>query len=132
MIKKILCDADFFIALLIAEDSNHAKARKLALDHSDCDFIYSNLTKYELMTVLSRKLEQSFAVQAIELFEQLFTEQFDFDTVFEKEVIRLYKQSLNKNQSFFDIACLVQAKHFNYKIASFDKFYPPEILVSVL
>lgn len=129
MSNKILCDTDFFIALLIAEDSNHSKAKKLALDYSDYNFIYSNLTKYELMTVLSRKLEQKFAVQAIELFEHLFTEQFNFDTTLEKEAIRLYKQSLSKNQSFFDIACLVQAKQFNCKIASFDKFYPQEILV---
>lgn len=130
MIKTILCDADFFVAFLIYEDINHEKAKKIFTDYQDYEFVYSNLTKYELMTVLSRKLEQKLAVQVLNLFQDIFVNEFNFDTSLEAKIINFYKKSQNKNQSFFDIACLIQAKTFDYKIASFDKFYPKEILIS--
>lgn len=129
MTKTILCDTDFLIALLIAEDVNHDKAREILDQNQDCDFIYSNLTKYELMTVLSRKLDQHLAIKAFELFQELFVNEFVFDTSLEPQMINFYKKSKNKNQSFFDIACLIQAQKFGYKIASFDKFYPKELLI---
>ena len=81
------------------------------------------------MTVLSRKLEQKLAVKAFKLFEELFINEVAFDTEFEPEIISYYKNSKSKNQSFFDIACLIQARKLGYKIASFDKFYPKEILI---
>jgi predicted nucleic acid-binding protein len=128
MTKTILCATDFLIALLIAEDINHDQARGILDKYQDCDFIYSNLTKYELMTVLSRKLEQHLAIKAFELFQEIFVNEFQFDASLEPQVISFYKNSQTKNQSFFDIACLVQAQKFGYKIASFDKFYPKELL----
>ncbi len=129
MTKTILCDTDFLIAFLISEDINHQKSKSLVEKYQDFTFIHSNLTKYELMTVLSRKLEQKLAIQALELFEKIFENEFQFDTILEVEIIAYYKNTKNKNQSFFDIACLVQAKKHNYKIASFDQFYPKEFLL---
>ncbi len=126
---KILCDSDFLVALLIEEDSNHTKAIEILQQNIACKFIYSNLTKYELMTVLSRKLPQNIAVQAFELFQKTFVDEFIFDRKLELQIIEFYKKSKNKNQSFFDIACLFLAEDYNCKIASFDKFYPTEILV---
>jgi predicted nucleic acid-binding protein len=131
MTNKILCNTDFFIALLIQEDSNHEKALAITHSHSDHIFTYSNLTKYELVTVLSRKLPQKIAIQALEIFEQTFDDKFNFDVTLEDKVLDLYKKSLNKNVSFFDVACLVQAQKYHWKIASFDRFYPSEILISV-
>jgi predicted nucleic acid-binding protein len=130
MTKTILCDTDFFIALLISEDINHEKAKNILEKYQDFTFTHSSLIKYELMTVLSRKLEQNLAVKALEIFEELFENEFQFDTFLEAEIIKYYKKSKNKNQSFFDIACLVQAQKYDYKIASFDKFYPKSILIS--
>jgi predicted nucleic acid-binding protein len=131
MTNKILCDTDFFIALLIQEDSNHEKAMAITHSHSDHIFTYSNLTKYELVTVLSRKLPQKIAIQALELFEDAFEDRFDFDVQLEDKVLDFYKKSLNKNISFFDAACLVQAQKYHWKIASFDKFYPKTLLVTI-
>jgi predicted nucleic acid-binding protein len=130
MIKKILCDTDFFIALLIQEDSNNEKATAIINEFSDHIFTYSNLTKYELVTVLSRKLPQKIAIQALEIFEETFEDRFDFDVTLEDKVLDFYKKSLNKNISFFDVACIVQAQNYHWKITSFDKFYPKEIIVT--
>ena len=129
MIINVLCDADFFVALLIAEDSNHPKAIEI-LNNPNYSFWYSNLTKYELITVLSRKLPQNLAIQALEIFENTFDQEIIFDTEFESEIVKYFKNSTNKNQSFFDIACLIQAQILDFKIASFDKFYPVDIIVS--
>ena len=126
--KNILCDADFLIALLIQNDSNHLKARAIIDNNLDANFLYSNLTKYELMTVLSRKLDQKKAVQCLELFINIFEDEFQFDITLEPQIIDFYKQSTNKNQSFFDIACLLTAQKLNYRIASFDQFYPKGLL----
>jgi predicted nucleic acid-binding protein len=131
MTNRILCDTDFFIALLIQEDSNHEKAMAIITTPSDHIFTYSNLTKYELVTVLSRKLPQKIAVQALEIFEDTFKDKFDFDVQLEDKVLDFYKKSLNKNISFFDAACLVQAQKYHWKLASFDKFYPKEILINI-
>lgn len=130
MTKKILCDTDFFVALLIADDMNNDKAMKIIQKYSSWEFVYSNLTKYELMTVLSRKLDQKNAVKALNLFEDTFQNMFEFDALLESEIISFYKQSINKNQSFFDVTCLIIAKKNNYKIASFDKFYPSDLLAN--
>jgi predicted nucleic acid-binding protein len=130
MTKQILCDADFFVALLLDEDSNYAKAQSILNNHLDCIFLYSNLTRFELMTVLSRKVPQRKAIEALELFQYTFTDEFEFDTELDQSIVEFYKTSKNKNQSYFDIACLLTAQKLNCKIASFDKFYPSEILIS--
>jgi predicted nucleic acid-binding protein len=129
MIPKILCDTDFFIALLIEEDTNHEKAISILQTYNQSIFSYSNLTVYELMTVLSRKLPQTLAIQALTIFETTFDDRFDFDLDLEVDIMRFYKQSVQKNMSFFDIACLIQAQKYQIPIASFDSFYPKELLV---
>jgi predicted nucleic acid-binding protein len=129
MTKQILCDTDFFVALLIDEDSNFEKAKRILDENLESIFLYSNLTRYELMTVLSRKLPQPKAIEALELFQDTFTDEFEFDDKMDLEIVEFYKNSKNKNQSYFDIACLLTAQKLNCKIASFDKFYPSEILI---
>jgi hypothetical protein len=107
-----------FVALLIQNDTNHARAMKIIDDYSNGIFLYSNPTKYGLMTVLSRKVDQHNVVLALESFENIFQDSFEFDTQLEMEIIDFYKKSSYKNQSFFDIACLVQAEKFGYTIPS--------------
>ena len=126
----ILCDTDFLIALLVENESNHKLAKDILNNNIETNFIYSNLTEYELLTVLSRKFDQNVAVQIYTLFKETFENRFDFDVAYEEEIINCYKNSKNKNQSFFDIACLITAEKLNYKIASFDKFYPKELLAT--
>lgn len=127
--KTILCDTDFLIALLVENEPNNSTAQQILKNNIDSDFLYSNLTEYELLTVLSRKLDQVTAIKVYELFKTTFENRFDFNISYEAEIIDFYKNSKNKNQSFFDIACLITAQKNDYRIASFDKFYPREILV---
>jgi predicted nucleic acid-binding protein len=126
--KTILCDTDFLVALLVVQDSNHLKAKQILEKYIDHTFVHSNLTKYELMTVLSRKLTQNQTIAVLDLFIDTFENEFQFDIKLENQVIEFYRNSANKNQSFFDIACLITAQKYGYKIASFDQFYPKSIL----
>ena len=48
----ILCDADFLIAFLLENDSNHIEAVEILNANIEADFVYLNLTEYELLTVL--------------------------------------------------------------------------------
>jgi predicted nucleic acid-binding protein len=128
MTTKILCDADFLIALFTKQDSTHQKALDLYNSHdSDC-FTVMNLTIYEVATVLSRKMQQDKAIYTLESIRIIFPNAITFDIAWEAEVIDLYNSFTKKNISFFDCACMILAPKINAKIASFDSFYPPEIL----
>lgn len=131
MITKILCDADFLIALLLKEDSNHAKAINLYCKHSDnYEFVFLSITKYEIATVLSRKLQQKEAVSVYKDFQDGFQNEIWFEKGWESEVFDLYNSFTKKNISFFDCACMTLAHKINAKVASFDSFYPQSILIS--
>jgi predicted nucleic acid-binding protein len=128
MNNKILCDADFIIALFVDHDSNYIKATKLYNATDNSLFIVTNITIYEVATVLSRKLSQSEAVYTLESIRQRFINPIIFNHLWEAEVYDLYNSFDKKNISFFDCACMILAKKLDCKIASFDSFYPAEIL----
>ena len=124
---NILCDADFLIALYVNTDSNHAQATEIYNQNNN--FAILNITLYEISTVLSRLFEHKIAKKTLIDIQDLFLNIITFDQSMEKNTFSLYYQLDKKNISFFDCACLSVAKKNNWKIASFDKFYPPEILV---
>jgi predicted nucleic acid-binding protein len=129
MTTKILCDADFLIALLLKEDSNHLKAVGLYNKYSEnYEFVFLSITKYEIATVLSRKLPQKEAISMYKDFQDGFQNEIWFEKSWESEVFELYNSFIKKNISFFDCACMILAPKINAKIASFDSFYPAEIL----
>ena len=92
------------------------------------DFMIMNLTKYEFSTVLSRKLPQLEAIKIYKEFTKDFQNEIWFEISWESEVFDLYNSFEKKNISFFDCACMILAKKINSKIASFDNFYPSELL----
>ncbi|MEI6728983.1 MAG: PIN domain-containing protein [bacterium] len=124
---KVLCDTDFLLALHIEADSNHDKA--LEIFEKYADYSLTNLTIYECATVLSRLLPQDKAVFTLQSIRENFTSVVAFDIDWESEVFDLYNSFEKKNISFFDCACQIIAQKFGYQIASFDKFYPKELLV---
>ncbi len=129
--NSVICDTDFLISLHVTNESTHQKALELFEKLSaNTSFIISNLTKYELATVLSRKFDH---VDAVEIL-QTINENFDYELWFEKEwqseTFKIYTNQTKKSISFFDCACFFLAQKFNFKIASFDKFYPKELLIS--
>jgi predicted nucleic acid-binding protein len=127
MINKVLCDTDFLISLYVVEDSTHKIANELYIKCDECYVM--NITLYEVATVLSRKLDQNLAVKIFNKIKSDFTNIVRISEEIEELVYYNFNKSKNKNQSFFDLACLVTAIENGYKIASFDKFYPSELLV---
>ena len=125
---KILCDADFIIALFVDTDSNHQKAMRTYNSNSNGSFLILNITIYEVATVLSRILPQSEAIYTLQSVRMRFESPIIFDPKWENSVYELYNSFSKKNISFFDCACMIYAKKVNAKIASFDNFYPAEIL----
>ena len=89
----ILCDADFLIAFLLENDSNHIEAVEILNANIEADFVYLNLTEYELLTVLSRKLEQRIATAIYDSFKDTFSIRIEFDISLESTVIQFYKNA---------------------------------------
>lgn len=125
--NKVLCDTDFLLALHLEADSNHQKA--LAIFEKYSDYSLTNLTIYETATVLSRLLPQDKAVFTLRSIRENFVNVIEFSAKWEGEVFSLYESYNKKNISFFDCSCQIIAQKFGYKIASFDQFYPAELLV---
>ncbi len=63
--SKILCDADFVIALFLDTDSNHQKAFDIYNSIDSSLFVILNITIYEVATLLSRFLPQSEAIYTL-------------------------------------------------------------------
>lgn len=74
---KVLCDTDFLVALYITEDLNHAKANEILNKYNS--FIVTNITFYEVSTVLSRKLEQLIAMKILNQIQKDFSNILIFD-----------------------------------------------------
>ncbi len=127
--SKTLCDTDFLIALQFGNESTHQQAFNIFQKFDN--FVVSNITFWEVATVLSRKLNQSEAVKLLELIQGQFTDIYIFSADDEITTFKLYKSYTKKNISYFDCACLIVAQKLDAKIASFDKFYPTEILAKV-
>ena len=125
--KTLLCDTDFLISLQLATESTHQEAMEI-YENND-EFVVLNITFWEVATVLSRKLTQDQAVATLERLQEDFPNIIDFQSKDEQETFKMFKSFVKKNISFFDCACLIVAQKHGYKIASFDKFYPREILI---
>ncbi len=128
-VSKIICDTDFLISLHLSNESTHLEAKKIWEKNLDSEFYVLNLTKYEIATVLSRKLSQKEAVEVIKLINLNFEKEVWFEQKWQSEVYDIFESYSKKNISYFDCACLFLAEKIDAKIASFDKFYPEEVLV---
>jgi predicted nucleic acid-binding protein len=124
---KIILDSDFVIALYLPSDSNHVKAFNIYQQYDDYSILSINL--YEIATVLSRLLNQDEAIivfcNIIKDFDEIVV---DFEREWEGDIINIYNSFSKKNISFVDCSILYIAKKLNAKIATFDKFYPSELL----
>ena len=125
----ILLDTDFIFNFFDENQSNHSKANDLVEKYVDCQFIISNLVRQELATVLSVRLGYQFWREV-----EAALSEFEVIDIFLKEdqtqsIWELFNNFKKKNISFIDCSNLYLAQKYNYKIASFDKFYPKEILI---
>ena len=128
-INSILLDSDFIFALQTQNDANHTKALKLekVISKLNYEICYLNFVKHEIATLISRRIGQSEAIMTVNSlanFKEIFVNED-----LEKEVWQTFKSYSKKNISFVDCANLTIATKFDFKIASFDQFYPSEFLL---
>lgn len=127
--SDVLYDADFIIALLIPAESTHEKAVDLYRRWGVHQAFLLDIVRYEIVTVVSRKYDAPTARLA---WDRTIPTHFrtiraaELEDKAEKEFLSHHKKSI----SFFDCANLVAAKHYDLKIASFDKFYPKEMIAA--
>ncbi len=127
--KIVILDADFLIALYIDTDSNHERALFLYDKIENCRVL--NLTIYEVATVLSRLFEHKIAKLILKnILADLHQITLNFDPNWEDDIFKIYNLQTKKNISFFDCSLIFLAQNFDYKIASFDQFYPKELLLN--
>ncbi len=126
----IILDTDFTYSLFFSNQSTHIKAKSIASKIQNENIILTNFVKYELATVLSRNESQKEAIETIQALEQLdLLVYYRLTEEDEKNIWQIFCNYSKKNISFVDCANLYLAQKLNYKIASFDKFYPSELLI---
>ena len=123
--EQTIADADFIVALVNSEDSNHDRAKSLAQDLSAraIQVILNNITLYEILTVLSLKgfKQKALALYSLAQTGEMFV--LVYATVMtEKNAYRYFQSALSKNISFADCLLLATAdEHRVSGIISFDK-----------
>ena len=129
---NIILDSDFIFGFFINVDSNYDKARKWYAENSlNSNFILLNITKFEVITLVSRRYTQELAKNILSEMEVFNSQIFYVDERVDPEIWSEFNKYSKKNISLVDCANLVYARKLNAKIASFDKFYPSEILVQL-
>jgi predicted nucleic acid-binding protein len=126
---SLILDTDFLYGLFVEIDPHHKNCLKIAEAISQYNLFISNLVVYELITLLSRRIGQK---ESLDVLSQIQTQGFNLLVVKDDthtEVLNTFKKFNNKNISAVDCANLVLAKKYSFKILSFDKFYPAELLL---
>ncbi|MFW5720198.1 MAG: PIN domain-containing protein [Candidatus Dojkabacteria bacterium] len=129
-VESILLDSDFILSMMIEVDSNHERAVSLAKQYNSVKYSMLKVVKYEAVTVMSRKFSQEMAVQLVQRLDESEIQLLDIDLKDEREVWSIFTSYVKKNISFIDCANLYFAQKLEYKIASFDVFYPEEYLLN--
>lgn len=127
---NLLLDSDFLYGLFVENDPHHQNCQNLLPKISDYRLIISNLVMYEFITLISRRVGQKEALSILSQIENLDILKIVVDEEIHKEILAQFKTHTKKNISAVDCSNLTLAQKYKAKIASFDQFYPPEILIS--
>jgi predicted nucleic acid-binding protein len=128
----IILDTDFVYSLFFEGQSTHNIAVRMSKLFLDSELILTNFVKFELATVLSKRESHQVAMSVIE-------DLIDIDNVRyyrlteddEYQTYKLFCTYSRKNISFVDCSNLFISQKSNFKIASFDKFYPKPNLLNL-
>ncbi len=85
------------------------------------------ITSYELATVLSRKVSHALAVSVSTALTEINVQYLTLED--DAEAWTEFRAHTRKNISFFDCANLVTARKLGLKIATFDSFYPKDMVL---
>jgi predicted nucleic acid-binding protein len=124
-----LLDTDFLFSYFFEEQSTHHKAKLIMSKIEDYDLFVTNIVLHELATVLSNKQSQAQSKIAIQKCKLLDLNVIKMTDVQEAEVWKLFDLIDKDKTSFIDCSNLYLAKQLDYKIASFDKFYPDNTII---
>ena len=128
-VSGVLWDSDYIIALLIENETTHLRAVALRKKLVGIPQYILRPITYELATVVSRKFGQASAIGILMDIAQSKVGVLDI-AEFEAEIWEIFRACRKNGTSFFDCANLFMAKYFNLKIASFDSFYPRNMLAA--
>lgn len=126
MQRKILIDADVFVAINCQQDSNHKRATTLNrnLPLKEIFLIVSDPAFGEAITVISQKAGISKAVEFAEKLLESEIEIIEVDSILRRHALDIFKKQKSKNSRFTD--CINMAIMKNEEIDtifSFDEQY---------
>lgn len=133
MNEKILVDSDFLIANAKKDDPLHKKAKSLArnLNTKNVKFYCLNLVVQEATTVISKRIGMNAAKIFYSQLGKFIRTFIISDENLERKAWQIFLKQTKKGTSFTDCTNLATLKEYNLdKIASFDTFYPKELLVT--
>jgi len=132
---KVIIDSNVFVAVFLLEDGLHSRATHLVaeLKRQDAVFCTINLVLQETATALSMRKGMTSARTFYASVHDFVDQMLPFDEVVEKESWKEFLSQTKKGTSFVDCALLASLRHYHIgKIASFDRFYPKELLLPVV
>lgn len=129
---KLLVDSDFWFGFFVAGDAHHKESKRIfseTLENNDSLFCL-RLVIYETATVLSRKINQQASIVFVKKFPLLSVTLVDIDEELERKTWDIFLKQTKKGTSFIDCANLAAYEKFKFDgILSFDRFYPPQVLM---
>jgi predicted nucleic acid-binding protein len=127
---NLLLDSDFLYGLFVENDPHHQNCQRLVAKISDYNLIISNLVIYEFITLISRRIGQKEALDMLSQIENLDILKVVVDEKIHEQTLVEFKNHTKKNISAVDCSNLALAQKYKAKIASFDQFYPTQMLIS--
>ena len=129
LFENVILDSDFIFGFFDTSDANHTRAKEMYEVIKKSNLIILNITRFEVITLVSRRANQEFAKQVLSELDGFDPQIFFVDEQSEAEIWAEFHRHSKKNISLIDCANLVFARKLRAKIASFDQFYPAEFLV---
>ena len=127
-----LLDTDFLFAYFLKGQSTHNKAKSIMNQIENDDLYVSNIVLQELATVLSNKQSQEVAKIVISKCKLLDLKVIKMTDIDEENVWKVFNL-IDKNETrFIDCSNLYLAKKCEFMVASFDSFYPSQILIQAI
>lgn len=130
---KVLVDSDFLFALFVGHDPHHKIAtqqfRKFRKEGAQLSVL--NIVIQEAATVISHKVDQHTSVDFFNKIQKIKElQRLVVDEKLEERAWEVFLKQTKKGTSFVDCANLAAARSYGIdKIATFDRFYPKELLL---
>jgi len=122
--RKVLVDADAFVALVYAKDANHDAAAGVIESLLDTQLVASSYAYGEAVTVISQKAGRTTAVKFIHDTNESPTVVLDASFNFRRRGEEVFRRQTSKNVSFTDCINMAIMEDWGIKeIFSFDKIY---------